>query len=596
MKKICAILMILVLVMLTAACSSKDIDDLVDRFTGTTDAPKDDSDDKQNAVTAHTAEVTPEATKAPTATPTSTPTPVPTEEVTATPEPEVTEEPTPTEEPVSIGTTTEGVNEEFLNTVFAAYKDFLGDEVEKNEYENFETFRFGLAFIDDDSIPELIWTDNMYHASGVWIAFYNDGEVKVISNYDGDRVGFGEYGGFAYAKYENRILSYYMGMGIQILTQYHLTDGLELMQDFYLEGDVNEKSYFKMDDEDVTEEKFYEVYDGAFEGEEEHPIIWATYDTMLAYYPNLCQGKEIEIFTDMYDQLLEPAYERYSGYVDPKMVAMRGNWGLIRGEVYIDDPELRIWYDINEADQESKNDMMYSNAYIYDNAGFWLSGYDSDGQSIEELNLASYAMPMTYFDGGISEGIDYGWCALCESQDGLDWDCAMCLDDEDHLIIALWRDTGKTYDMDGYDYPLQDWITLTYEREFNEYDYNTVTASVTRSAKDDKDGKYAFIAQEYLVVYPTDTELIAEYNLPEDLDGSDFEIVTLDKDPYVFYVDDSSVIKEIDFEKMAFTRVPAEEYAVQEYYYDYTIFFDGVNDEGTNEGLTAVAMIRDYLG
>ena len=38
------------------------------------------------------------------------------------------------------------------------------------------------------------------------------------------------------------------------------------------------------------------------------------------------------------------------------------------------------------------------------------------------------------------------------------------------------------------------------------------------------------------------------------------------------------------------------EYAVQEYYYDYTIFFDGVNDEGTNEGLTAVAMIRDYLG
>ena len=47
---------------------------------------------------------------------------------------------------------------------------------------------------------------------------------------------------------------------------------------------------------------------------------------------------------------------------------------------------------------------------------------------------------------------------------------------------------------------------------------------------------------------------------------------------------------------MAFTRVPAEEYAVQEYYYDYTIFFDGVNDEGTNDGLTAVAMIRDYLG
>lgn len=591
MKKICAILMILVLVMSTAACSSKDIDDLVDKFTGTTDAPKDNSDDKQDAVTTPTAEVTPEATQAPT----STPTPVPTEEVTATPEPEVTEEPTPTEDPAIVDITTEGADEELLNNIFRAYTDFLHGEVDKTDYENFDAMRVGLAFIDDDNIPELIWADNNYHACGVRVAYYVDGEVKEIGNFGGQGGGFGEYGGFAYAKYENRILSYYMGMGIQLLTQYHVADDLELIQDFNLEGDINDNTYFIINEENVTGEAFTEAYDLAFEGEEDYPIIWATYDTMLAYYPNLCQGKEIEIFTDMYDQLLDPEYERYTGYVDPKMEAMRGTWGLIQGEVYIDEPEMTIWYDIN-GDQESMSSFLYSNAYIYDNAGFWLSGYDSDGQSIEELNLTSYAMPMTYFDGGISEGIDYGWCALCESQDGLDWDCAMCLDDEDHLIIALWRDTGKTYDMDGYDYPLQDWITLTYEREFNEYDYNTVTASVTRSAKDDKDGKYAFIAQEYLVVYPTDTELIAEYNLPEDLDGSDFEIVTLDKDPYVFYVDDSSVIKEIDFEKMAFTRVPAEEYAVQEYYYDYTIFFDGVNDEGTNEGLTAVAMIRDYLG
>ncbi len=591
MKKICAILMILVLVLSTTACSSKDIDDLVDKFTGTTDAPKDNSDDKQDAVTTPTAEVTPEATQAPT----STPTPVPTEEVTATPEPEVTEEPTPTEDPAIVDITTEGADEELLNNIFRAYTDFLHDEVDKTDYENFDAMRVGLAFIDDDNIPELIWADNNYHACGVRVAYYVDGEVKEIGNFGGQGGGFGEYGGFAYAKYENRILSYYMGMGIQLLTQYHVADDLELIQDFNLEGDINDNTYFIINEENVTGEAFTEAYDLAFEGEEDHPIIWATYDSMIFFYPNLCQGKEIEIFTDMYNQLLDPEYERYTGYVDPKMEAMRGTWGLIQGEVYIDEPEMTIWYDIN-GDQESMSSFLYSNAYIYDNAGFWLSGYNSDGESIEELNLTSYAMPMTYFDGGISEGVDYGWCVICEPQDGLEWNCDMCLDDEDHLIIVLWRNTDKTYDMDGYEYPVQDWITLYYEREFDEYDYNTVTASVTRSAKDDKDGKYAFIAQEYLVVYPTDTELIAEYNLPEDLDGSDFEIVTLDKDPYVFYVDDSSVIKEIDFEKMAFTRVPAEEYAVQEYYYDYTIFFDGVNDEGTNEGLTAVAMIRDYLG
>ena len=119
MKKICAILMILVLVLSTTACSSKDIDDLVDKFTGTTDAPKDNSDDKQDAVTTPTAEVTPEATQAPT----STPTPVPTEEVTATPEPEVTEEPTPTEDPAIVDITTEGADEELLNNIFRAYTD-----------------------------------------------------------------------------------------------------------------------------------------------------------------------------------------------------------------------------------------------------------------------------------------------------------------------------------------------------------------------------------------------------------------------------------------------------------------------------------------
>ena len=587
MKKICALLMVFIMVMSLAACSSADIDNLVDKFTGTTDAPKEDEGNKATEAVTPVATGTPEPTLAPT----STPTPVPTEEVTATPEPTVTEEPEPTLEPVStVDVITEDADKELLTKVFEAYKEYVHNYIEETDYENFDTLRYGLAFIDKDNIPELLIANNTYHAAGVRVVFYNGGDLKEVGE-------FGEYGGFAYGKYDNRILSYYMGMGIECLTVAHVDENANLVQDMYMEGDINDNTYFKVNEKDVLADEFDELYSEQFSGYADHPVIWATYDTLLSFYPNLCQGKETDIFFDYYEKMLDPDFERYMGFTDPKMIPLKGYWGFKTADVHIANPDLNFYYNGDDIDDgEYQSDYyLYGEAIIDEVAGFWLSGYDKDGNEVEDLTLTSYAMPMTYFDGGISEGVDYGWCVICEPQDGLEWECDMCLDDEDHLIIVLWRENGETFEMDGYEYPSQDSIVLTFDRVFNDYDYNTVTATITRCPEKDVEGKYAFKAEEYIFVGSWDTELINELGLPEDLDGYDYDIVKPEKDPYIFYIDKYTIIKVINWETYNFDLVSPEEFAENRLYNEYTIYFDGVNDEGENDGLTAVALYQDYI-
>lgn len=588
MKKICTLLLALVLVLSLAACSSKDVDNLVDKLTQTTDAPKDDNKATEAVTPEGTANTT-EPTNAPISEPIIEPTV--TTEPTATPEPTVTVAPEPTEEPVTTpvaGNNSNGLaDEELLTTILNTYSDYLHVHVEDENYENFDSLHFGLAFIDDDDIPELIMADYDYHAAGAQIIFYNDGNLVNAGE-------FGEYGGFAYGKYDNRILSYYMGMGIECLTQLHIDDNYAAVNDFYMEGDINDNTYFKIDDKDVTEAEFEELYDLAFEGEEDRPVIWATYETMIPFYPNLCQENDFEVFLDMYEQLLDPGYIRYSGYKTLNMRSMEGVWNLFRGEIITEDPELHIYYDSKDSDQNSSKYELLSEATISDYAGFWLSVYEN-GQRIEDLSINTYAMPMTFFNGGITEAIDYGWSVICEPQDGLEWECYMCLDDEDHLIIVLCRDTGSTYTIDGAVYPKMDWITLYYERSFHEYDYNFVTATITRSPENDKDGKYAFIAKEYVYVAVWDEELINQYNLPKELDGKMYEIVDPGVKPYIFYIDDETYIIDTDRDVQEDDVIPVEDFLKQTDFGEYTVCFDGVNEQGTNEGLTAICLFIEYL-
>lgn len=79
---------------------------------------------------------------------------------------------------------------------------------------------FNLAYINNDSIPELIVFDGDYHAAGVKVYAYVNGKVKYISE-------FGEYGGFEYQEKKGVIRSYWVGQG-NCIKNYYKWNGSKL--------------------------------------------------------------------------------------------------------------------------------------------------------------------------------------------------------------------------------------------------------------------------------------------------------------------------------------------------------------------------------
>ena len=72
---------------------------------------------------------------------------------------------------------------------------------------------FDLAYINNDSIPELIVFDGDYHAAGGKVYAYVNGKVKYVGE-------FGEWGGFEYQEKKGVICSYGSGMGNSHTTYY----------------------------------------------------------------------------------------------------------------------------------------------------------------------------------------------------------------------------------------------------------------------------------------------------------------------------------------------------------------------------------------
>ena len=81
-----------------------------------------------------------------------------------------------------------------------AYAAFLNKHKTTSTYWGTEYNRFHLAYINGDSIPELVFShaDEYYHAIGATVYTYANGKVKKISV-------FGTYGTFWYAPKKSRI-------------------------------------------------------------------------------------------------------------------------------------------------------------------------------------------------------------------------------------------------------------------------------------------------------------------------------------------------------------------------------------------------------
>ena len=588
MRKIFYMLLIGLLVIGLAACSKdgKEEDNKrnATEVTGTASpAPTKEADVTETV----TPEATPEETPVPTeggdennVTPEASASPTEkAPEPTATGIPDVTA--TPTEEPVLTGN--ENASTPDIMTVASAYYDYVAKSMITNNYEKAERTRFGLALIDEDDIPELLIAEDNSHGTGVKVVFYNNGDPKEVGV-------FGENGGFSYMKKENSILDFFMAMGIRTLSKYSVNPDLTLKETINFRADDNGDEGYKINGEDVDVDSFDEQYDEAFESDNGNKTIYVEYYDLLPYHPYLTDPALIDAFAQMYNELLDPDYDCFSGYFNDNMQKLTGSWSLIRGTASVKNIGT-VEFDSQNTENEV---VMLSMATVdkFNGVGLWLSSYRGD-ESIDDMTLTSYAMPMTYFGTGISEGLDYGWSVKAEPEFG-DWSYYLCMDDNDHLIIAIFREReGET---DSLGNPLSDSIVLTYERDTEDYQYYSVKAELTRQADADKDGMKAFVAKEYLVVTQDDIELITKYELPEDLDGYDYEIVHPDKEAYTVFIDDDTTIEVLDFENgLSSKKITAEEFANLNAYGSYNLYFDP-DDAENLEGKTVLRINEDYTG
>ena len=91
-----------------------------------------------------------------------------------------------------------------------AYYYFLKDY---NFTYSSSTRGFNLAYINNDSIPELLVFDGDYHAAGVKVYSYVNGKVKYVGT-------FGGWGKFEYKEKKGVIRAYWFGQGHEIKDYY----------------------------------------------------------------------------------------------------------------------------------------------------------------------------------------------------------------------------------------------------------------------------------------------------------------------------------------------------------------------------------------
>lgn len=137
------------------------------------------------------------------------------------------------------------------STALKAYYNFLKSYKFTSDSS---TRGFNLAYINNDSIPELIVFDGDYHAAGGKVYAYIRGKVKYVSE-------FGEWGGFEYQKKKGVIRSSWFGNG-NCHDTYYKWSGCKLstimsssaIGEFSSNGDLRYKYY--INNKKVTSSKY----------------------------------------------------------------------------------------------------------------------------------------------------------------------------------------------------------------------------------------------------------------------------------------------------------------------------------------------------
>lgn len=480
MKKVLAMIFVLVMVCSVTGCKGKN--DNVNNDNNTT-------------------------TQAPITTPEATATPVPdtepkTADASAQPEAQPTDVPVPTVD---------------YDAVLTAYGVFLTNDYMSNHYdESYEEIKYSLGFINEDDIPELFITEGFYHACGTQVFTYIDGKIVPVGE-------FGEYGGFAFTPGMNNIYSYYYGMGTGINCIYSMnSDGtLEQKTSLMTEevwddetGDATECRYY-IGDEQVSEE----AYEAEYSKYEYEDIPNWYYD----YFENFASVADtVYTYREVLKYMLDKALsgEIFKGYITPEIEAMVGEWEIVKADIH--DVENQV-FDLYEAG-EVNSVITVSSDY---SADYWLSAWVKDDGS--NIFQCEYNMKMTYLPIAVYDGVENDEYSIrCKGE----WS-----DQEYYLVMINDADGVETLELAEF-YGDSSNIIAYYHRVDSAEPVGTryfgelkAYPELTRN-----DGTECYIFREYMwITGETDDEIKAQYGLAPDLDGYDYEIVKLDKEPMIVY-------------------------------------------------------------
>lgn len=169
-----------------------------------------------------------------------------------------------------------------------------------------ERFRYGLALIDDDDLPELFVSCGDYHAAGVRVYFYDPKEKQVLE-VTGDKKLFGENGGFSYYERKSCIYDYHFSGGTAYSSFCRIENsggGHKVKQSSIFTLRNEEEIYYFVGSNEVSRE----VYENAFDLEaSEFADLQQTsvhYDDMRGTYETAFGDDWLNVFQNMYKDLM----------------------------------------------------------------------------------------------------------------------------------------------------------------------------------------------------------------------------------------------------------------------------------------------------
>lgn len=150
-----------------------------------------------------------------------------------------------------------------------AYYDLLQEYIASCTPAQKVLLRFGLVFIDEDDIPELLIFPDNSHAAGVEVYTYiRDRAAKVGV--------FGSFGTMQYVKREGLIFSAFTGQGESVSDFIRMEDGEAILvsslhswqdySEFWETGEYTE--FYEIDDLSVTEDAFGAKWEELYDNQE----------------------------------------------------------------------------------------------------------------------------------------------------------------------------------------------------------------------------------------------------------------------------------------------------------------------------------------